>query len=122
MPRMPDVIEGKCGCGNATWHEDWKEWRAGYELCQPESSDDTLCVDDDFVMMYLEKGYCPRCGYRLDPDGFARRMVQVTMQQARPLFGQLLAMLTSNYRDERTDEQLVYELNRLLPEEESDAN
>jgi len=119
---MKDVIEAKCGCGNATWREDCKQWRAAYELWRPESSDDPSCVDDDIVIMYLDVGYCPRCGYRLDGDGKARRMVQVTMQQARPLFGQLLAMLTSNYRDERTDEQLVYELKRLLPEEESDAD
>ena len=59
-----DVIEGRCGCGACRCNLPAQTWRRGDEY-------------------YGSGTCCPECHYRLDPDGFARRMVDATVEDVR---------------------------------------
>jgi len=86
---MRDVVEGKCGCGYAKWHSDRQQWYTTHQVWHSEVSSNPLCFESIAITVYLDGGYCPRCGYRLDPDGFARRMVDITVEELRERVGVL---------------------------------
>jgi len=124
-----DVREGLCGCGACEWHKfttpDWY-------------------FDADGSLLKLGAGSsCPICHYRLDPDGFARRMLGATVEELRERISTLQAR-AANADNEATEEEAVGglcegeladlrsiaaenynradELERLLREEAEDAN
>ena len=106
-----DVKKGECGCGLCE-HLGSRGWISHHGS-----------VGDS---MRGEVAYCPHCRWKLNPDGFARRMVDWTVEEARPAIEQIVALLllrplaVPGAWSEEINAQLADELKRLLPEEGSE--
>lgn len=112
METTADVIEGRCGCGNCVREtgEACCWWN-----CQIKNA--------PFAShkAYVYEGCCSYCHYRLDADGFARRMVDLTIRKLRERIADTRAgnnMIQASHPEER--EFAAVELERLLPSEEAD--
>jgi len=122
---MKDVIEGKCGCG-ACMHVVNK--RLGWSGWLIEDLHPTCLFSMVDGVNPVKVACCPWCHYRLDPDGFARRMVNKTVEEVREDIARLDAWMEDFGGNrgliESTERNrgALRELKRLLPEEESDAD
>lgn len=65
-----DVIQGQCGCGCCIYRSD--HWSYRHDA-----------YDDAFGYGFPEPNHCPWCRWEFGEDGFARRMVDVTVEDLR---------------------------------------